>query len=222
MHLEAPLEQRPDAALVARAIEQVGDHHDQPRVARALGVVGEAVVEAGAAARLDRGQEVHHRQHVAAAPRRRPALGHALAQDAEPDSLEVHEPNEPERPGQAGGVVELGRGPERHRGRGVDDQVQAEILFVDEELHVQAVEPGVDVPVDVAEVVAVPVGAVVGELHAVPASRAAPLALDAAAEGPARQQRQALELREELRREEARAGGGGHRLSARRGPGSSP
>src|SRR5262249_25620983 len=63
-----------------------------------------------------------------------------------------------------------------------------------------------DVPVDVTEVVAHPVGAIVAELDAVAAPQAAALALHPAAEDPSREQREALELRQKLGREERLAG----------------
>jgi hypothetical protein len=72
--------------------------------------------------------------------------------------------------------------------------MQAEILLVDEELHVQPVEAAIDVPVDVAEVVAHPVGAVVAELDAVP-QRWLTLAPHPAAKHGAKQ-REALKLAE--------------------------
>ena len=107
-----------------------------------------------------------------------------LAQDAHATRSWLTSPTKPSAAASPHGVGELGGRAEVHRGRGVHEQVQAEILLVHEELDVQAVEATVDVPVDVAEVVAVPVGAVVGELHAVAAARAASLALDAAPERP--------------------------------------
>src|SRR5262249_29059619 len=85
-----------------------------------------------------------------------------------------------------------------------------QVFLVDEELDVQPVQPTVDVPVDVAEVVAHAVGAIVAELDAVPTAQAAPLALHAAAKYAAREQRQALELRQKPRRED--------RLACRRHP----
>ena len=76
--------------------------------------------------------------------------------------------------------------------------MDAQILLVDEELDVQAIGPPVDVPVDVAEVVADPVGAVVRELDALSLARATALALHAAAERPTRRDREPLQLRQEL------------------------
>src|SRR5206468_7675055 len=57
--------------------------------------------------------------------------------------------------------IELGGRAEIHGRGGVDDQMQAQILLVDEELDVQPIEAPVDVPIDVAEVVADAVRAIV-------------------------------------------------------------
>jgi hypothetical protein len=128
----------------------------------------------------------------------------------------VDEADEAERGRRPHRVLELGRRTEPHRCRRIDEQVQTQILLVDEELDVEAVEAAVDVPVDVAQVIAVTVGAIVGELHGVPAPGAAALALDAAAERAARQERQPLELRQELGRKERvpRVGRHGYRSSS--------
>jgi hypothetical protein len=88
--------------------------------------------------------------------------------------------------------------------------VNAEVLLVDEELHVEAIGAAVDVPVHVAEVVTDAVGAVVRELDALTLAGAAPLALDPSPERPAGGEREPLELRQELGGEEVRPRGGGH------------
>ena len=79
--------------------------------------------------------------------------------------------------------------------------MQAQILLVHEELHVQAIKAAEDVPVDVAEVVTDAIRAVIGELDALTLAWAAPLALHAPSKGAARRQREPLELGQELGRE---------------------
>ena len=216
VHLEPALEQRPHTVLEAEGIHQVRDEHGDPGLARPHRVVSQAVVEARAAARPDSGQEIDEGRELAASPRRRPALAQPVAQDGDPDTLEVDEAHEAERGRQAHGVGELRRAPEVHRARGVDEEMQAEILLVDEELDVQAVEAAEHVPVDVAQVVADAVRAVVAELDAVPLARAAALATAPPAKGPAGGQGETLELREEVRGEEGLApdGGDAHRSSS--------
>ena len=66
--------------------------------------------------------------------------------------------------GREGDVAERGRGPlgedelvrraVGHRGRPVDEERDREVLLLDEELHEQLLEAGVDVPVELAQVVA--------------------------------------------------------------------
>ena len=73
--------------------------------------------------------------------------------------------------------------------------MEVQILFVHEELEIEPVEAAVDVPVDVAEIVARPVGAIVGELDAHALARALALTPRAAAKGLPRDEREALELR---------------------------
>jgi len=184
--------------------------HDQAGLAGAHGVVRQPLVQPGGPGGLDVAEEVHHGQDLRAPARRRPALGHPLAQDPHADPLVVGQPDEAERGGHPHRVVELGRLAEAHRGRRVHQQVQAEVFLVHEQLDVEPLESTVDIPVDVAQVVAVAVGTVIGELHAVAATRTAPLALDAAAERAPRQQGQAFQLSKELRGEQARAGGRRH------------
>jgi hypothetical protein len=68
-----------------------------------------------------------------------------------------------------------------------------------EELEEQAVEPAVDVPVDVAQVVALGVVAVVGELRPGAAPLGPLLALGAAGEEPPHDQLEVVELRDQRR-----------------------
>ena len=100
-------------------------------------------------------------------PRRRePSLGDALPEHRHADPLQVHEADERERGGQAHGVPELVRRAVVHRAARVEEEVDAEILLVDEDLQVEAVEPGERVPVDVAQIVTDLVRPVVRELDA--------------------------------------------------------
>ena len=94
--------------------------------------------------------------------------------------------------------------PVRHRGRRVDEQADRDVLLLDEELHEQLLEPGVDVPVELAKVVARRVVAVVGELHGLAALDASPSALQAATDGRSHEQEQALELAQERLVEDGR------------------
>src|SRR5439155_25610529 len=95
----------------------------------------------------------------------RPAFRRPIAQDTDTHALVANQTHEAQGGGHAQRVVELGRRAELHRGGRVGEHVQAKVFFVDEELDVQTIEPTVDVPVDVSQVVADAVGPIVGELH---------------------------------------------------------
>src|SRR5262249_7823701 len=185
----------------ATRIEEVRDHDGQAGLARAARVIAETLVQVGGPARLDLAQEVRQMRELVAPTHGRPALAHAVAQDSEAHALAVDEPHEPQGGGQPRRVLELLRLTEPHRAGGIDEQVQAEILLVDEELDVQPIEPAEDIPVDVAEVVTDAVRPVIGELDTLSLARAAPLAFHSSPERPARRQRQPLQLGQKVWRE---------------------
>ena len=84
----------------------------------------------------------------------------------------------------------------------VEQDVEREVFLLEEQLEEQAVEAGVDVPVDEAEVVADDVVAVVGELDALPAPLAPPLALHLAGQHLARHDVELVEPGHERRVEQ--------------------
>src|SRR5437879_3438087 len=131
---------------------------------------------------------------MAPSARGTPAFRHPIAHHGDPYPLEVGEADEAQSRGQPRRVAELGRLAEAHGGRGVEEEVQVQILLVHEELEIEPVEAAVDVPVDVAEVVARPVCAVVCELDAHPLARALALAARASPECLPGDEGQALEL----------------------------
>ncbi len=106
-------------------------------------------------------------------------------------------------------VLELGWVAKLHRLAGVDQGVKVEVFLFEEQLEEQAVEAGVSVPIDEAEVVAGDVVAEVGELDALTFALAAALALHAAAEDAASDQLELFQLGEQLRSEQG-TGDGGH------------
>src|SRR5207247_6526441 len=130
------------------------------------------------------------------------------------DALEIGEADKAKGRGQPRRITELGRLAEAHGGRAVEEEMQVQILFVHEELEIEPVEPAVDVPVDIAKVVARSVGAIVGELDAHALVRTLALTARAASKSFPRDESEALELNEKLRRQEILGpGGGGHGLS---------
>ncbi len=214
MDVEAPLQQGLEAPLVSGGVEQVGDQHGQPRLARAERVGHERLREPRGAFAAQTGGELEQREQLPAPARGAPALGHAIANDGDTHPLVAGEADEAQGGGQARGVAELAGLPEAHRRRAVEEEVQAQILLVHEELEIEAVEAAVDVPVDVTEVVPGAIGPVVGELDAHPLAGTLALAAGATPEGPARQEGEPLELEEELGREQVlTAGRSGHELS---------
>src|SRR5258705_8771304 len=143
------------------------------------------------------------------APRGAPAFRHPFAHHGHPDALEIGEADEAEGRGQTRRIAELGRLAEAHGSRAVEEEMEVQILFVHEELEIEPVEAAVDVPVHVAEIVTRSVGAIVGELDAHALVGALALTARAAAKGLPRDEREALELREKLRRQEIRGPAGG-------------
>src|SRR5262249_21715234 len=144
-------------------------------------------------------RELEKGEEVPPPARRAPPFRHAIPDHGHPDPLEAGQADEAEGGGQTGRIVQLGRVAESHGTGAVEEEVEVEILLVHEELEVEAVEAAVDVPVDVAEVVTRTVRAIVGELHAHALVRAFALAPGSSAEGPPREEGQALELGQELR-----------------------
>ncbi len=213
VHVEALLLQRPQSRFVSARVEQVGDHHREAAVPGLPGVAGQTLVQPRRAARAQLSQKVEQREDLGPAAGRRPSLGHPVPHDADTDALVVHERHEAERRRQAAPVFELGRLAVVHGGRRVQQQVQAEVFLVDEELQVEPVQPPEDVPVDVAEVVPHPVRPVVHELDAAAAVGALAVALDPAAEGPLREQREPLQLDQEVAGEEPPPPLPGHRAN---------
>src|SRR5262245_37830026 len=102
----------------------------------------------GSAGRTELAEKVHEREHVVAPAGRAPALRDPLPHHADPDSLEVDQAHEAQRQRQLRAVDQLGRLPEAHRGGPVEEDVEAQVLLVHEQLQVEPVEAAVDVPVD--------------------------------------------------------------------------
>ena len=108
----------------------------------------------------------------------------------ERDAVVAGERDRGERSGQPGGVQQLGgrrsgrvagvgRARE-HRAAGVEQQVDGQVLVFAEDLDDELVEPGEDVPVDVAEVVAGGVGAKIFKLDRLAAAFGAAFAWELA------------------------------------------
>ena len=94
--------------------------------------------------------------------------------------------------------------PGRHRRRRVDEQRDGDVLLLDEQLDEEPLESGVDVPVELAQVVAERVFAVIGELDRLATLDAPAAALEPAADRRAHDQQQPLELAQERLVEDGR------------------
>ncbi len=124
------------------------------------------------------------------------------------DAIEVGQGDVGQRGGDLPGEVELRRLAERHAPRAVQQEVDVQVFLFLEPLQQQLVVAGVEVPVEVAEVVAGRVLAVVGELDAAAQLHRPPLGQERAAKHPPRDQRQVFELLQEVGIEEHGQGPG--------------
>ena len=90
--------------------------------------------------------------------------------------------------------MQLRRIAKTHRLAGIDQRVEVQILFLEEQLEKQPIEPGVGVPIDKPQIIAGDVDAEIGELDALTFAQAAALPLHAAAKYLAADQFQLFEL----------------------------
>ena len=206
---------------VGRWVEQVREQdHDAPAVELRGGMPGRDQQVGAAVGRGDGRQVGQQAEDPARAAEGVPAASRAPGERRDRDPILAREPDVAERGRGPLGEEQLGRAARRHRRRGIDEQRHGDVLFLDEELDEQLLEAGVDVPVELAQVVAERVVAVVGELDRLAPLDAAPTALETAADRGAHEQEKALELPQEglvedgrvdLARQErlARAGRGG-------------
>ena len=109
-------------------------------------------------------------------------------------AIEIREPDVRERGTDALRVPELSSAAEAHRRAGVDDEIDGEVLLFLEEAQEQSVEALVDVPIEIADVVARLVIAVIGELDAAAALLGAPFGAHAPTENPPAHDGEVVEL----------------------------
>src|SRR5882672_26838 len=200
--LVAALEQPLERARVALLVEEVGDDDLHSRRVVAQRELFQPLVQVGGPLRLDRIDELEKPPHLLLAPGRGKALEARAVRRLDRDAVEIRERDIGHRGRQPLGVEELRRIAVRHRQAAVDEDGKPQVLLDVEELEEEAVESAVDVPVDVAQVVALRIVAVVGEFRA----RAAPfrplLALGAPGKKPAHDQLEMVELRDQRSVEE--------------------
>ena len=204
--VHVPRQQVAQGVLVAVLVEEVGDDDDDALA----GVADRELAGRGLQVALARGAQSCSRYwidppHLRPAPDARNALVELAGEGVEDHPVVVHQPDERQGRGHLLAVVELGRRAEVHRQAGVEQGVDVQVFFLEEELEEELVEPAVDVPVDVPEVVADGVVAMLGELDRRPPPLALALALHPADEDLAADELELLELVQELRVEQRRA-----------------
>ena len=169
------------------------------RVAGGGDEVGRAV------GRLDRREVGEQSEDATGAAQRRPPARRPTAECADRDPVLAREPDVAERRrGPLGEQRAWPAGPVAIDADASTSSVIGDVLLLDEQLHEELLEPGVDVPVELAKVVAEGVFAVVGELDRLAALDAPPATLEPAADRRAHQQQQPLELAEERLVEDGR------------------
>ena len=158
----------------------------------------------GAVGRFDRRQVGKQPEDTARAAHRRSTPRDPAGQGADRDAILAGQPDVAQGRRRPLGEQELGGRTRGHRRGGIDEQRDRDVLFLDEELDEQLLQTGIDVPVELAEVVAERVVAVVGELDRLAALDAPAAALEAAPDRRAHQQEQPLELAQERLVEDGR------------------
>jgi len=103
-------------------------------------------------------------------------------------------------PSSRSGACRCTLGPERHRPARVEDEIDGEVFFFLVQADEKAPEPLVNVPVEVAEIIAGLVLTVIRELDATPALLRSPLGPEPAREDTAAHEREVLELALKFRR----------------------
>ena len=209
--LEGGITKDVDALFEPLGVEEIANQ-DGDAAALVLGDERlQRVTQIGSPGRLQPAEKLEHFEDALFAPRRVHRRGDALAHRRDRDAIEVREGDVRERGGDLLRIAELLAVAEPHRGRGVDDDVDREVLFFLEEAHCELVEALIEVPIEVPEVVSFGVVAVIDELDATAALLRLPLGLRAPGEDALRDDREVFELALELVVEEVvvRAGRGG-------------
>ncbi len=151
-------------------------------------------------ARLNCGQIIHHPPQAFPATQHGPRRAWRLSKRFHFHAIPAHQADKAQRRRQLFRVLQLRRRAKIHRRAGIDQREEMQILFFEEQLQEQLVEPGISVPIDESQIVAGHVIAEIGKLDALTFPFAAAFPFHAAAKNLARHELQSLELREQLRR----------------------
>ena len=171
LHLKLLVLEEIQRLLEALGIEQIREQKDEPAPAGALGKGAQSGREPRRPGERRRpAQKLEHLMKLPLAPRHAHGAVQLRAEPEQIHALQAGEPDVGERRRDVAGLRELraapaARGAPLHRGAGIDEEVQMQVLLLLEELDEEAVEPAVDVPVHRAEIVAEDVVAVIGKLQ---------------------------------------------------------
>ena len=184
------------AVLEAVRIEEIGDDDREPALARPRRELREGAAEIRVAGRLHLLEQVEDAKDPALAAARHRFVVQAGAERQNRHAIQVREADVAEPGDDASRLVEFRR--LDHRPAGVEKQVDRQVLLFVEQPEQQPVQALVGLPVDVAEVVAGRILAVIGELQPAPALARQPVGAILPGERALRDDVQVLELFEEV------------------------
>ena len=187
----------------AAGIEQIADDHDEAGVGKQLGKGMNRAAQIGFARAGQLGKKIKHAEDLLAPAPQGQRLVQERRERRAADSVEIFQTDIAQRRRDLLGVVELRRVAFGHGAAGVDQQIDIHLLFGGEDFHQQAIEPPVNVPIDVAQIVAVLVAPVVGKFQAKAFARRRMLALGAGPAEPLGDQVEPFELAQEIAVEES-------------------
>ena len=110
------------------------------------------------------------------------------------DAWQANKPDETQRRRQLFRILELRRLAKIHRPAVVDQQVEVQVLFFEEQFQEELFESREEIPIDEAEIVPGYIGAEVGKLDALSLPPALPLTLHSSAENLPADELEAFEL----------------------------
>ena len=143
-------------------------------------------------------QKSQQRQDAGLAACERELLDGVLGERHHENAVEIDQRDVGQRRRQLPGEIELAAAAEAHAVRAIEQDVDVQVLLFLEALEQQVAVAGVDVPVEIPEVVAGRVLAVVGELDPAAELHRPPLREERTAEHALRDQREVFETRQEV------------------------
>src|SRR5712691_1626654 len=197
--LVAPLQQVFDAGLEVAVRQQVGEHDGQARPPVLPGIAPQRGLEIGFAGCLDVAEVGEQVVRVPLVPGWSEAGAHGIGEGSALNTIERAQADVAQAAGKLQRELKLVGLAPIHGLAVVHQQVHGDVLLVLEELDDEVVQPAIDVPIELADVVARHVLAVVDEIHGAAALRAAALALDLVGDPLAAHQTETLQAAEQGR-----------------------